>query len=139
MNAEQGEPLRIPVVQEELRVETRVTATGKVLVRKAVRVEDELVDVPLTDVEVEVRRVPKDELVAETWPIRQEGDTTIVPVFEEVLVVEKRLRLKEEVHVIRRRREQHRPQRVEVRKEEVTVERMEAGESQASQQSREGR
>jgi stress response protein YsnF len=33
--------------------------------------------------------------------VRQEGDVTIYPVLEEVLVVEKRLVLKEEVHVRR--------------------------------------
>ena len=34
--------------------------------------------------------------------IRTEGDVTIVPVLEEVLVVEKRLVLKEELHIRRR-------------------------------------
>jgi len=41
--------------------------------------------------------------VVETAPeIRTEGDVTIVPVLEEVLVVEKRLVLKEELHIRRR-------------------------------------
>jgi uncharacterized protein (TIGR02271 family) len=126
---EPEDPLEIPVVQEELRVEKRAMATGKVVVRKTVQVRDELVDLPLASEELEVRRVPKNEFVARASPVRQEGGTTIVPVFEEVLVVEKRLLLKEEVHLVRRLREQHRPQRVEVRTEEVTVERVEAGES----------
>lgn len=126
------EPLIIPIEQEELRVGKRAVVTGKVQVRKTVKVVDELVDLPLAVEEVEVRRVAKGELVAAITPIRQEGDTTIVPVFEEVLVVEKRLLLREEVHLVRRRREEHRPERVEVRSEEVSVERVKAGESQAS-------
>lgn len=130
-----GDPVVIPVVQEELRVETRAVATGKVLVRKTVQVREEVVDLPLATEELEVRRVAINRVVAATSPIRQEGDTTIIPVFEEVLVVEKRLLLKEEVHLVRRRREEHRPQRLEVLSEEVTVERVKAGEvpTEASQ------
>ena len=124
------EPPAIPVIQEELLVEKRVVPTGTVLVRKSVQVRDEVVDLPLISEELEVRRVAINRFVAETSPIRQEGDTTIVPVFEEVLVVEKKLLLKEEVHLVRHRREEHRPQRMEVRSEDVTVERVKAGEAE---------
>jgi len=48
----------------------------------------------------------------------------IVPVLEEVLVVQKRLMLKEEVHVIRRKVETHQPQHMLLRSEEVIVERV---------------
>jgi len=41
-------------------------------------------------------------------PISQEGDTTIIPVVEEIVVVERRLVLKEEVRIRRvRTKEQH--------------------------------
>jgi stress response protein YsnF len=44
--------------------------------------------------------------IVETAPeIRTEGDVTILPVVEEVLVVEKRLVLKEELHIRRRVRQ----------------------------------
>ena len=45
------------------------------------------------------------------------------PEIEEVLVVEKRLVLKEEVRVTRKRRQVRNPQRVTLRREEVVVER----------------
>jgi hypothetical protein len=45
-------------------------------------------------------------------------------VLEEVFVVDKRLLLKEEVRITTRRRETHAPQRVVLRHEEVTVERI---------------
>jgi stress response protein YsnF len=45
-------------------------------------------------------------------------------VLEEVLVVEKRLLLKEEVRITKRRIETHMPQRVILRREEVAVERI---------------
>jgi hypothetical protein len=44
-----------------------------------------------------------DRIVAEPPVQRQEGDTLILPVVEEVLVVEKRLMLREEIRITRRR------------------------------------
>jgi stress response protein YsnF len=55
--------------------------------------------------------------------IRQEGDTTIYPVMEEVVVVEKRLRLVEEVRVTQRRATRHVREQVALRREEIVVER----------------
>ena len=55
---------------------------------------------------------------------RDEGDTLIIPVFEEVLVIERRIRLKEELHIHRKREIVHEPQQVLLRREEVTVERL---------------
>jgi hypothetical protein len=49
----------------------------------------------------------------------------IIPVLEEVLVVEKRLRVKEEVHITRVRKEVHTPTHVTVREETVNVKRVE--------------
>ena len=47
--------------------------------------------------------MPIDRQVDVAPKIRIEGDLTIVPVLEEILVVEKRLILKEEVHIRRTR------------------------------------
>lgn len=60
------------------------------------------------------------------------GDVMIVPLLEEVLVVEKRLMLKEELHISKRRTEVHNPQRVILRSEEVTVERIDEAEQPKS-------
>jgi stress response protein YsnF len=70
---------------------------------------------------VEVKRVPVNQFIEAPVPVREEGDVTIVPVFEEVLVVQKRLMLKEEIHLVRRRVETHQRQTFAVRKEEVHV------------------
>ena len=74
--------------------------------------------------EVEVERVPVNRLVEGPVAVRQEGDTTIVPLVEEILVVEKRLMLKEELRITKRRVEEHAPQRITLRTEEATVERI---------------
>ena len=69
-------------------------------------------------------RIPIDRIVTGPEPPqRYEGETLVVPVLEEVLVFEKRLRLKEEVRITRRQRQVHQPQRVSLRTEEVSVER----------------
>jgi uncharacterized protein (TIGR02271 family) len=101
---------------------------GRVRITKTVQEREEVVDIPLIEEEVEVNHVPINQLVDRTEAIRHEGDTMIVPVYEEVLVVRKRLMLKEELHITRRRREVNRPQTVTVRREEVEVERLEGSE-----------
>ena len=52
-----------------------------------------------------IERVKVDRLVTEPVSQRQEGDTLILPVMEEVLVVEKRMMLREEIRITRRRDE----------------------------------
>ena len=55
----------------------------------------------LQSVDVEIERVQIDREVSSAPDIRTEGDLTIVPVLEEILVVEKRLVLREEIRIRR--------------------------------------
>jgi uncharacterized protein (TIGR02271 family) len=126
--SEAGKTTVIPVIEEELDVQKRVVETGKVRVTKEVYERETLVDEPLFRDEVEVERVLIDRVVDGPVPVRYEADTMIVPIMEEVLVVEKRLVLKEELHIRKRRVETHRPQQVTLRREEVRVERLESEE-----------
>ena len=114
----------IPVVEEQLVVARRNTVTGLVRLKKRVHQEDKVVDEPLRAVEIEVERVPVGRWVDAPLPVRREGNTTIYPVLEEVAVIEKRLRLVEEVRVTRKQLVRHSPEPVSVRREEVTVERV---------------
>jgi uncharacterized protein (TIGR02271 family) len=117
-----GERLVIPVVEEELEVET-LQHSHTVRVQKHVRTREETVDVPVQRDEVTVERVPIGRVVETAPQVRSEGDTTVVPVLEEVLVVEKRLMLKEEVRITIQRVAETSQQRVTLRSEEVVVER----------------
>lgn len=117
-----GERLVIPVVEEELQVDT-VQRSHTVRVRKQVHTREETVDVPVQRDEVLVERVPVGRVVETAPQVRNEGETMVVPVLEEVLVVEKRLMLKEEVRITLRRVAETSPQRVTLRSEEVVVER----------------
>ena len=71
-----------------------------------------------------MERVAVDRAVDSPVPVRHVGDTIIVPVLREVLVVEKQLRLVEELHIRKKRTERHQAQTVTLRKEEATVERL---------------
>ena len=118
------EVIVVPVVSEELRVGKTTVKTGQVRLIKTVTEREEVVDEPLLREDVEVLRVPVGLMVDAAPAVRYEGDMMIVPVLEEVLVVEKRLRLKEELHITRRQTQTHAPQSVTLRSEEVAVERI---------------
>jgi len=118
------ERLVLPVIVEELHVAKRAVETGRVRITKVVRESEEVVDEPLLREEVSVERVPVNKVVEGPMPVRHEGDVMIVPVVEEVLWVEKRLLLKEELRIQKRQVEEHAPQRVVLRSEEVIVERV---------------
>jgi uncharacterized protein (TIGR02271 family) len=117
-------PLVLPVMVEELDVQTRRVETGRVRLHKTVQTREVLVDEPLLREEVVIERVPVHRVVEGPIPVRYEGDTMILSLLEEVLVVETRLLLKEEVHITTRRTDTHTPERVTLRHEDVAVERV---------------
>ncbi|WP_349570557.1 YsnF/AvaK domain-containing protein [Azotobacter salinestris] len=115
----------IPVVAEEAVLHKRTVETGRLRISKSVATEDCLLEESLRHEELQVERVPCETEVDPAHPpqVRQEGDVTIIPVLEEVLVVEKRLVLKEELHIRRVVREEPHSVPVTLRREQVTVER----------------
>ena len=92
----------IPLVEETATVDKRQVITGRVRVQTVTDTVEELAHADVQRETVEVTRVPIDKVVETAPEIRTDGDVTIVPVLEEVLVVEKRLVLKEELHIRRR-------------------------------------
>ena len=115
----------VPIVAEEAEIGKRRVESGRVRVRKTVRSTEQVVDEPVVREEVEVERVPINRVLDEPIGPRQEGDTLIVPLLEEVLVIEKRLMLREEVRITRRRVEQRSSQTITLRSEQATIERIE--------------
>lgn len=85
-------------------------------------------EIPVEEVlrtsDVDIERVPMDRVVTEPVESRYEGDTLIIPVLEEVLVVEKRLVLREEIRITRRVQEHTERKTVPVRSEHIEVERV---------------
>ena len=117
----------IPLVEERAVVRKRKRLTGGVRVRTIVHEGEQVIDETLRAEQVEVKRVPLDDRWVEApVPVRQEGDTTIVTLHEEVVVVETRLRATEEVHLIRRQATSSTREHVTLRREEAVVERLDA-------------
>ncbi|AUX44892.1 hypothetical protein SOCE26_063620 [Sorangium cellulosum] len=125
MKGEAAGELIVPVVAQELEVKKRTVESGRVRITKEVHEREITVQEPLAREQVLVERVAVDRVVTEPPVTRQEGDTLIVPVVEEVLVVEKRLLLKEELRITRVRSVERSPTaNVTLRSEEVHVERV---------------
>jgi len=82
---------------------------------------------------VEVTRVPVDRVVDHPPEIRTENDVTIIPILEEVLVVEKRLVLKEELHVRKTNTQDNVELPVQLRKQRAVVERLAVEEDDSSE------
>ena len=118
----------VPVVAEKLEVQKRKVEAGGVRIKKIVHEHEEVVDEPLIREEVQVKRVPINRVVDGPIPVRHVGNTMIISLLEEVLVVEKRLMLKEELHITKGEIETYKPQRVTLRTEEATIERVGAPE-----------
>ncbi len=111
----------IPVIEEQIRIEKRIVETGRVLIEKHVSERQETVTVPLQHDEVNVDRILVNRYVDSPPAIRYEGDTMIIPVLEEVVVIEKRLMLVEELHVTKRQVQTQETQQVTLRTESVAI------------------
>lgn len=120
----QGETMVIPVIEERITVDKKIVETGKVRISKKVTEQEEMIDVPLMREDVQVERVAINRFVDTAPQVRYEGETMIVPVLREVVVVEKRIELIEELHITKRQTQTQSTEHVMLRKEEVTVERL---------------
>jgi stress response protein YsnF len=115
----------IPLTSEELRVDKRSVVTGRVLVKTLVDSFEEVVKETLKTECVQTTRVEIGKEIETVPSVRTEGDTTIIPVVEEVLIVEKRLFLKEEIHIRRVLSNDEVEVPVKLRKQRAVVERKE--------------
>lgn len=117
----------VPLQSEEIAVSRRRLAGDTVRVDVVTREREQLIDEDLTHARVEIERVAIGRPVAAVPPVREEGDTTIMSVVEETIVVERRLILKEEVHIRRIRVKEHHRETVTVHQQDAVTTRVEAG------------
>ena len=116
--------LVIPIVEEEAKIAKRQVVSDRVIVKTTVNTEERVLKEILSQETVEVERIPVNRVVDVVPQLRTEGDVTIVPVFEERLVVEKQLFLVEEVRIRRTTSVESVEVPVTLRKELATVERL---------------
>lgn len=110
-----------PLHAEEISVAKQPMVTGRIQISIATHEQDELVEEILGREHVEIERTPIDRPLENAPAVRQEGDTIIIPVVEEVLVIERRLVLKEEIRVRRVREMGTYQERVKVRKQNAVI------------------
>ena len=118
---------KIPIVEEQAAVSVREAVTGRVRVSTETETFAEVVRQDLRGMRTEVVRMPINRTleVGETPPDpRTEGDVMIIPIFEEVIVVEKRLVLKEELHITQQITTETVEVPVELRRQRAVVERL---------------
>jgi uncharacterized protein (TIGR02271 family) len=117
----------IPLAEERVAVTKKEVESARTRVRIGVEQREQIVPAELSRDVVEVKRVAMNQPLTELPAVRVEGATTIIPVIEEQLVVEKRLVLVEEIHVVRRSETEVEHVPVVLRAERAEIERLEAG------------
>lgn len=113
--------IRLPVVEERTLVGKRKVVTGRVTVHVQPHTRTQTVDIPVADERVRVQRMAVNRVVDRPAPARQEGDTLVVPVYQEIVVVQKKLVLKEEIRITRQQLTTRRRRRVQLRAEEARI------------------
>ena len=112
--------------EEFLDISRRRVRRDTVQVKTITTEYEHRVEESLTHERVEVRRILIDRVVEIVPDTRQEGDVTIIPVVEEQTVIQRRLVLKEEVHLQRKAVSDVHKETVVLRKQEAIVSRIPA-------------
>ena len=114
----------MPLLVEEVAVSKQVVETGRVQVARVTHEREQLIDELLAHETVEIDRIPIGQQVATMPAIKEEGDTIVIPIVEEVLVIERRLLLKEEVRVRRVHSTERHQESVTLRHHEAVITRL---------------
>lgn len=114
----------VPVIAEELHPDAVPVQTGGVRVTKRVEPHDEILQQELRKGRVEVRRVKTDRVVDGPQAVQRTGNTLIVPVVSEVLHIEKRWVVTEEIHITQLEERESVEQSVTVNRERAYIERL---------------
>ena len=114
----------IPLVEETVTLDKH-EVERQIRITKTVNTQDVTVKADLHQEDVEIEHIPINRYVDEPLSLRYEGETTIIPLVEEVLVVEKRLLLREEIRITRRKFTDQYSQAYTLRREDIEVAREE--------------
>ena len=109
------------LLAEEFHVAKETRETGRVRVSTQTHEREALIAEDLARERVEIETIPVGRRINAVPEVRQDGDTTIVPVVEEILVVERHLMLKEEIRIKRVRTIERHQETVVLRHQEAVV------------------
>lgn len=113
----------LQIVTETAKLEKHDRVTGRVRVSTKTEAVKDLVAAALERTDVEVTRVAIDREIEAMPSLRTEDGVTVVPVVEEILVVEKRLVLREEIHIRKITTTEHVEVPVTLRKQHAVIQR----------------
>ena len=113
----------LPVVEEVLEVGRQTVETGAVRVRLGTTETTHPLRLDSWSERVELERVPIGQPVAERREPWHDGEVLVVPVYEERVVLQRTLVLKEELRLRRRRDHATEESAVVLRRDEVLAER----------------
>jgi stress response protein YsnF len=119
--AEMQDTATLQLLAEEFSVTKKTVVTGRVRVATRTRNHEAFLDETLARNSVEISAIPMGVFIDAPPQVRMEGDVTIVPVVEEVLFVERRLRLKEELRIRPIRTVEHYREKITLRRQEAII------------------
>lgn len=117
-------PVVLAEAEEHVHARTKTRETGRVRARVVTETRDEPIDATGWRETVDVERVPVGRVVDAPQGVRDEDGVVVIPVYEEVLVVERRLVLREEVRLTTRREPVPGPASVPLRRQHVEIDRL---------------
>ena len=117
---------KLTLLAEELSVGKESVETGRLRVSKQTHTREVAVDESLLRESAEIETIPIGRQIFEMPSVRHEGETIVVPIVEEILHTERRLILKEEVRITRRKTAEQIHDRVTLRYQEAVVTRVQS-------------
>ena len=119
----------IPLAEETLTVSKRKIERRRLRVQLKTAVDTQLAQASLRREDIVVDRVPMNKVITAAPDVREEDGVTIIPVFEEIVVVSKQLVLREELHIRRVVTTRESSEPVELRRQYATTEFLESSAS----------
>jgi uncharacterized protein (TIGR02271 family) len=122
------EEIVIPVVAEEVSINTQKITRAKVRGMKRVQIGEGFIDLSAVRDDFVIERVAVNRFLDddESPATYQDGNALVIPVIEYVTVTEKKLSLREEVRITKSRTTTNVPQSVTLRREAIDIKRIEA-------------
>lgn len=124
MNAKDGDEVitTVPIIEEELHVGRTEVTTGRVRVRTTVHEDERVIDEPIRHKRLEVTRVPVERTADQPEPDRQDGDTLVISLCREIVTIQRKYEVYEEVRVRTIYEEERHREVVRLRRTEANVE-----------------
>ena len=117
---------KLALPAEELTVTKETVETGRLRVSKQTHTREVAIDEDLVRETAEIETIVVGRQIFEMPSVRHEGETIIVPIVEEVIHTERRLILKEEIRITRRKSTEQFHDRVTLRYQEAVVTRVQS-------------